>query len=62
MIDEYANLKSQHEFDEQALLTHQRHEYINEDERMSGAEQALMVMEIQGILPTRLTRSRRKLD
>jgi hypothetical protein len=49
MIDEYANLRSKHEFDEAALLTHQRYEYVNEEERMSSAENALKVMEIQGM-------------
>jgi hypothetical protein len=48
MIDEFANLRSGHEFDEQALRTHQRSDYVNEKERMSAAEQALKVMEIQG--------------
>jgi hypothetical protein len=57
MIDEYANVRIKHEFDEAALLTHQRYEYVNEKERMSGAEHALKVMEIQGKLET-VTRSR----
>jgi hypothetical protein len=48
MIDEYADMKSIHDFDEQVILTHQRAEYITEKERMSGAEHALKVMEIQG--------------
>jgi hypothetical protein len=54
MIDEYANVKSKHEFDEQVLLTHQRSEYVNEKERMSSAEHALKVMEIQGESTKRL--------
>lgn len=48
MIDEYANMKSRHEFDQQALKSHQRVEYVTEKERMASAEQALKVMEIQG--------------
>jgi hypothetical protein len=55
MIDEYASLKFGYEFDEHALITHQRYEYINEEERMSSAENALHVMEVQGMSATTLT-------
>jgi hypothetical protein len=48
MLDDYASVKSKHELDEQALLTYQNLEYVNEKERMFAAEHALHVMEIQG--------------
>jgi hypothetical protein len=49
MIDAYASLRFGYEADEHALITHQRYEYINEEERMCSAENALQVMEVQGM-------------
>jgi len=47
-MEEFANLQSKHTFDQEALQAHHRGEYVTEKERMSTAEQALKILEMQG--------------